>query len=152
MNTEEVMVNEEVDVDKAGVETGIEGDFFGEVSDTEAGGAEMGNDHRIDAHEDSVEEDCGPKGVAPDPGMLTQSEVDDLNVDYVPFRSWCVLRVEDDATGEQHRSDGPEVSESGWAGGGPGQGGQYDRRKPFLLRLIDCDWRVMPNTKSCSSE
>ena len=107
-NTEQVFVNDEVGVDEAGVQTGIEGALFGEVADTEAGGAEMGSGRGIEAHEDSAEEDCGPKRVAPDHGMPMQWEFDDHNVDHLPFRLWCVSCAEGKATGEQHRSDGPE--------------------------------------------
>ena len=53
-------------------------------------------------------EDCAQNTMAPDPGMPTQSEIDDHNVDHLPFRSFCVSCVEEKATGEQHRSDGPE--------------------------------------------
>ena len=116
INTEQVLVNDKVGgIDEAGVEASIEGDLFGEIADTEAGGAELGSGRRIEAHEDSAEEDCGPKRVAPDPGMPTQSEVDDHNVDHLPFRSWCVSCVEGKATGEQHRSDGPEGQVSRFA-------------------------------------
>ena len=89
-------------------ESSIEEELFGEAADTEASGAEMGGGRRDEPHEDSAEEECGPKRVAPDPGMPTQSEIDDHNVDHLPFRSWCVACVEGKATGEQHRrSDGP---------------------------------------------
>ena len=86
-NTEQVLVNDVVGgIDEAGVEAGIEGDLFGEIADTEAGGAKMGSGRGTEAHEDSAEEDCGTKRIAPDPGMPTQSEVDDHNVDHLPFR------------------------------------------------------------------
>ena len=61
ITTEQVLVNDKVDVDKVGVETGIDGDFFGEVADTEASGAEMGSGRGTEAHEDNVQKDCGPK-------------------------------------------------------------------------------------------
>ena len=69
--TDQVLVNDEVGVDEDGVETGIEGDLFGEVADTEAGGVETGSVRRIEAHEDSAEEDCEKKRIAPDLGMPT---------------------------------------------------------------------------------
>ena len=88
-----MLVNDEVGDVVAGmdVEPGDEGDRFGEIADTEAGGAEMGSGRGTEAHEDSSEEDCGPKSVAPDLGMPTQSDIDDHNVDHLPFMSWCVF-------------------------------------------------------------
>ena len=88
-------------------ESSIEEEPFGEAADAEAHGSEMGEGRRDESHEDGAEEDCGPKRVAPDPGMPTQSEIDDHNVDHLPFRSWCVPCVEGKATGEQHRCGGP---------------------------------------------
>ena len=42
-NTEQVLVNDEVGgIEEAGVEAGIEGDLFGEIADTKAGGAAIG--------------------------------------------------------------------------------------------------------------
>ena len=94
-NTEQVLVNDKVGDVVAGmdVESSVQGDLFGEIADTEAGEAEMGSGRGTEAREDSSEEDCGPKSVAPDLGMPTQSEIDDHNVDHLPFRSWCVSCV-----------------------------------------------------------
>ena len=69
-------------------ESSIQEELFGDVTDADAQRSEMGNGHRDESHDDGAEEDCGPKRVAPDPGMPTQSEVDDHNVDHLPFRSW----------------------------------------------------------------
>ena len=52
---------------------------------------------------DDGEQDCGPKQVVPDPGAPTQSEIDDHNVDHLPYRSWCECCVKGKATGEPHR-------------------------------------------------
>ena len=94
-------------MDVVGEESSIQEELFGEAADTEARGSETREGRREDFQEDSAEEECGPKRVAPDPGMPTQSEIDDHNVDHLPFRSWCVPCVEGKATGEQHRrSDG----------------------------------------------
>ena len=88
-------------------ESSIQEELFGDTTGAEAHGSEMGEGRRDESHEDGAEEDCGPKRVAPDPGMPTQSEIDDHNVDHFPFRSWCVPCVEGKATGEQHRGGGP---------------------------------------------
>ena len=88
-------------------ESSTQEELFGDVADADAQRSEMGNGHRDESHDDGAEEDCGPKRVAPDPGMPTQSEIDDHNVDHLPFRSWCVPCVEGKATGEQHRCGGP---------------------------------------------
>ena len=103
----DIVAGMDVANDPRGEESSIEEELYGEAVNTEASGAEMGGGRRDEPHEDSAEEDCGPKRVAPDPGMPTQSEIDDHNVDHLPFRSWCVPCVEGRAAGEQHRrSDG----------------------------------------------
>ena len=56
----------------------------------------------------SDEEDCGTKPVAPDPGTPTQAEIDEHNVDHLPYRSWCDCCVRGKATGEPHRRATPE--------------------------------------------
>ncbi len=40
--------------------------------------------------------------VAPDPGLPTQSEIDDHSADHWPYRSWCEFCVKGRATGEPH--------------------------------------------------
>ena len=52
---------------------------------------------------DDGEQDCGPKQVVPDPGAPTQSEIDDHNVDHLPYRSWCECCIKGKASGEPHR-------------------------------------------------
>ena len=99
----DIVAGMDVANDPRGEESSIEEELYGEAINTEASGAEMGGGRRDEPHEDSAEEDCGPKRVAPDPGMPTQSEIDDHNVDHLPFRSWCIPCVEGRATGEQHR-------------------------------------------------
>ena len=54
-------------------------------------------------HVSSADEECEPKRIAPDPGMPTQAEIDDHNVDHLPYRSWCACCVRGKATGEPHR-------------------------------------------------
>ena len=58
---------------------------------------------RASDYESDGEEDCGPKRIVPDPGAPTQSEIDDHNVDHLPYRSWCECCVKGKATGEPHR-------------------------------------------------
>ena len=64
-------------------ESSIQEELFGDTTDAEAHGSEMGEGRRDESHEDGAEEECGPKRVAPDPGMPTQSEIDDHNVDHL---------------------------------------------------------------------
>ena len=51
-----------------------------------------------------AEQELAPKRVSPDPGRPTQSEIDDHNVDHLPFRCWCEECMKGRGTGEQHRS------------------------------------------------
>ena len=53
--------------------------------------------------EDEVE-DSPPRNVAPDPGAPTQEEIDEHNIDHVPFRCWCEHCVRGRGLGEQHRA------------------------------------------------
>ena len=55
-----------------------------------------------DAGASEAKEDCEPKNVAPDPGMPSRSEVDDHDVDHLPFGSWCECCVRGKAIGEHH--------------------------------------------------
>ncbi len=48
-----------------------------------------------------------PRRVAPDPGALSQQDVDDHEVDPMPYRSWCPACVEGRGIGDQHEV-GPE--------------------------------------------
>ena len=57
-----------------------------------------------ESEQDSEQEDCMPKVVAKDPGAPTQAEIDEHNVDHIPFRSWCECCVMGRGTGEQHRA------------------------------------------------
>ena len=49
-------------------------------------------------------EDIAPKRISLDPGLPTEAEVDDHEVDHMPFRRWCEECVAGRGTGEQHRS------------------------------------------------
>ena len=55
---------------------------------------------------DDEAEDLIPKRTSPDPGKPTQAEIDDHQIDHLPFRSWCEECVKGKGTGEQHRSGG----------------------------------------------
>ena len=50
-----------------------------------------------------AEEDLAPKVVSPDPGNPTQSEINEHNIDHMPYRSWCEFCVKGRGTGEQHK-------------------------------------------------
>ena len=67
----DIVAGMDVANDPRGEESSIEEELYGEAVDTKASGAEMGGGRRDEPHEDSAEEDCGPKRVAPDPGMPT---------------------------------------------------------------------------------
>ena len=58
----------------------------------------------IEADDD---EDCAPRRVAPDPGAPSQQQIDDHEVDHMPYRSWCPACVEGRGIGDQHKA-GPE--------------------------------------------
>ena len=53
------------------------------------------------------EDDCAPKRTAPDPGAPTQQQIDDHEIDHVPYRCWCEACVAGRGIGDQHRA-GPE--------------------------------------------
>ena len=53
--------------------------------------------------ESDDEQDCGPKRTVPDPGAPTQSEIDEHNIDHLPYRSWCECCVKGRASGEPHK-------------------------------------------------
>ena len=109
---------------------GGEGDLFGEERESEAGDQEEEvpdiPEHEADQGEENPEgadeagqveeisegeaEDMAPKRISPDPGLPTEAEIDDHEVDHVPFRRWCEECVEGRGTGEQHRSrEGPHA-------------------------------------------
>ena len=76
-------------------------DIFGEARGDDGDGP-------VEESKDELEgQDCAPRRVAPDPGLPTQSEIDEHNVDHWPYRSWCEHCVRGRAVGEPHRS-GPE--------------------------------------------
>ena len=85
VDNEEVLANgAEEPVQDSRERAGREDDeLFGEAADGDADGQP---DEGGDAE---VEEDCEPKKIAPDPGMPTQAEVDEHDVDHYPYRSWC---------------------------------------------------------------
>ena len=109
---------------------GGEGDLFGEERESEAGDqeeevpdipedeADQGEENPEGADEagkveeifEGEAEDMAPKRISPDPGLPTEAEIDDHEVDHVPFRRWCEECVEGRGTGEQHRSrEGPHA-------------------------------------------
>ena len=53
------------------------------------------------------EDDCAPRRTAPDPGAPTQQQIDDHEIDHMPYRCWCEACVAGRGIGDQHRS-GPE--------------------------------------------
>ena len=59
-----------------------DGDLFGEAREDEADG-------QGDEISEGEMEDMAPKRVAPDFGMPSQAEVDEHEVDHVPYRQWC---------------------------------------------------------------
>ena len=74
----------------------------------------MGDDIFGDAREDEAEgpveeiaedeaEDVAPKIISPDQGMPTQEEIDEHEVDHMPFRQWCEECMKGRGAGEQHR-------------------------------------------------
>ena len=38
---------------------------------------------------DESEDECAPKRAVPDPGAPSQQQVDDHEIDHMPYRSWC---------------------------------------------------------------
>ena len=80
---------------------GEDRDLFGEARGDEGEGP-------VEESRDELEgQDCTTRRVAPDPGLPTQSEVDEHNVDHWPYRCWCEHCVRGRAVGEPHRA-GPE--------------------------------------------
>ena len=49
--------------------------------------------------EDSDQEDSMPKVVSKDPGAPTQADIDEHNVDHIPFGTWCECCVVGRGTG-----------------------------------------------------
>ena len=93
---EAVKAREAVDVLVGEVEE--HGDGAGQAEEARGAG---------ESDEDSQHEEAMPKVVARDPGAPTQAEIDEHNVDHIPYRSWCECCVMGRGTGEQHRA-GPE--------------------------------------------
>ena len=94
-------------VDEEGVSGAEEGnsEVDGPRSAESAGGqGALRGQARVAADQESDDEqDCGPKRTVPDPGAPTQSEIDDHNIDHVPYRSWCECSVKGRASGEPHK-------------------------------------------------
>ena len=86
-------------VDKAKVEV-LSGEVEGqdEVAEGQEGASREG-----DAETDHEDDECAPKTAAKDPGAPTQAEIDEHEVDHLPYRSWCECCVMGRGTGEQHR-------------------------------------------------
>ena len=77
------------------------GDLFGEAGDGEAEG--LPEDL---ADEDA--EDLESKNMSPDPGAPSQEEIDEHEVDHMPYRSWCEECVKGRGTGESHKTSKTE--------------------------------------------
>ena len=82
------------EVDPKARDGGLE-DLFADAQDGEGEGP-------IEHAGEADDQDCAQKRVAPDPGMPTQSEIDDHNIDHWPYRCWCEHCVRGRATGEPH--------------------------------------------------
>jgi len=67
----------------------------------------LGEGEVLEIPNDSDEEDCAPRRVAPEPGEPTAEEVAEHRIDHTPYRSWCEHCVRGRGYGEQHRR-GPE--------------------------------------------
>ena len=59
-----------------------------------------------EVHDDEAAEELEPKRISPDPGRPSQSEIDEHEVDHLPYRCWCEDCVRGRGTGEQHRNTG----------------------------------------------
>ena len=67
--------------------------------------------HQINEIFDGEAEDMAPKRRSPDLGLPTKDEMNDHEVDHMPFRKWCEQCAAGRGTGEQHRSrDGPHAA------------------------------------------
>ena len=79
-------------------------DFEGEGNDLEEELPEA--DGEVIEAEESDDE-CAPRRTAPDPGRPSQQQIDDHEIDHLPYRCWCEACVSGRGVGDQHRS-GPE--------------------------------------------
>ena len=80
-----------------------DGDLFGEAREGEADGQQ-------EEISDGEAEDMAPKKIAPDPGMPSPEEIEEHEVDHVPYRRWCEECVRGRGTGEPHGpSDGAHI-------------------------------------------
>ena len=85
----------------------VPGDKVDQGEENPEGADETGGVEEIS---DGEAEDIAPKRISPDPGLPIQAEVDDHEVDHVPFRRWCEECVAGRGPGEPHRSrDGPHA-------------------------------------------
>ena len=75
----------------------------GEVDERDEGPGPVEAQGAGESETDSQHEEAMPKVVARDPGDPTQAEIDEHNVDHLPYRSWCECCVMGRGTGEQHR-------------------------------------------------
>lgn len=69
-------------------------------------GADVQGEGEVVELEDA-EEECAARRVAADPGAPTAEEVEEHEVDHLPYRCWCEACVRGRGTGDQHRA-GPE--------------------------------------------
>ncbi len=69
-------------------------------------GADVQGEGEVVELEDA-EEECAARRVAADPGAPTAEEVEEHEVDHLPYRCWCEACVRGRGTGDQHRT-GPE--------------------------------------------
>ena len=61
-------------------------------------------------HEEA-EEPCARRRALPDPGQPTQKQIDEHNLDHMPYRSWCRECVQGRGRGEPHKSSGTRDAE-----------------------------------------
>ena len=77
----------------------------GEVEEQdEVAEGQRGASREGDLEEDHEDDEYAPKTTAKDPGAPTQAEIDEHEVDHLPYRSWCECCVMGRGTGEQHRT------------------------------------------------
>ena len=70
-------------------------DIYEEAREGEADGQQ-------DEIYDGEAEDMAPKKIAPDPVVPVQAEIDEHEVDHIPYRQWCEECVRGRGTGEPH--------------------------------------------------
>ena len=99
---EEVLVGEQEDAGDAGRDE----DLFGGEPEGEAEGTveDLDEDFNSIPCNAEAQAEFAPLRISPDPGRPTQSEIDEHDIDHLPYRSWCEDCVRARGTGEQHRT------------------------------------------------